>query len=159
MIAKAASYQPSAPNLTDQLPSRDIVWAALERVAGKQKNPDQIAEGSKHVLNFDVQGLIDGQLFRQTIDTIVTVGHGQSRASSVTPGLAEVVAYVLSKLNHATRHRILTDVPLEFAVNDCRLPEVDEQIKAQSVEFLKQLRRSRQVRARGALRCEFMMTD
>jgi len=168
MIAKTATKKrtatgkqttPIASDLISQLPLRDIVWGALERVASKQKNPDDIGEGSRHIVNFDVQGLIDGHLFRQSVDSVVTVGHRQTRASSVTPGVPELLAYVLGKLNHATRQRILNDVPVDFASNDCVLPESDPGIVEQAKALLAALRSSRTVQVRAPFRCQFMMTD
>lgn len=146
-------------NLTTQLPARSAVWAALEKIAGKQKNSDEIADGSRHVVNLDIAGMIDGQLFTQSVDSIVSVGHRQTRSSSVTPAVLELLAYILGKLNRATRERILADAPVEFAANDCNLPATDEGLVEQVKRVLAQLRRTRTVQARGAIKCEFMFSS
>ena len=150
---------PVADNLTNQLPSRDIVWAALEKVASKQKNPDGVQDGCRHIVNFDIQGLIDGQVFRQSVDSIVTVGHSQTRCSSVTPAVPELIAVILGKLNRKTQQRILADIPTEFIENDGSLPEADQSLVSQATEMLKRLRRSKVVVSRGPIRCQFMMTS
>ena len=169
MIAKATTTETTlaatggetriADNLITELPLRDVVWASLEKVSSKQKSKEPLEEGAKHVLSFDLQGLIDGHLFHQSIDAVVSVGHSQNRSSSVTPGVNELVAYLLSKLNRTTQQRLLADIPVDFAANACELPTVDPVLLASVKAMLGTLRSTCRVAVRAPVRCQFMAVE
>ncbi len=154
-----ANGKPADPNLTTQLPLRDMVWMALEKIAARQKDPDQLTAGARHVLDMQLSGRIDGRPFRQDIDAIITVGHPQTRSSSVNPQVSELLAFILGKLNHNTRTRILTDIPGEFEANDCRIPVTDASLVEAARRLLKQLRRVRSVQTRCPVRCQFVFPN
>ena len=161
-LAEPQAAPPSNSNaepvpLNGQFAIANVVWAALERVAGKQLDPDGLAQNTKHDLQIQLSGTVDGQPFKQTVKTILSIGQEQTRDSSVTPQLPELLTYILGKLNTATRTKILTETPAVFRENDNQLPEVPavdlEEVKA----MLKALRQTKIVKARGPIRCEYCL--
>ena len=70
------------------------------------------------------------------------------------PQIPELVAYILGKLNSATRNRILTDVPEDFRENNNQLPDAGPVLLDEAKHMLKKLRQTKTVTARGAIRCE-----
>ena len=55
-----------------------IAWAALEKVAQKQKESDSLPEGSKHSVNLNLNGTIDGEPFDQSFNSVLSIGHRQT---------------------------------------------------------------------------------
>lgn len=143
-------------SLDRMVPLSSIVWAALEKIGQKQRQSDLIKDGSSHQVSLRIEGHVDGQPFSQTIESILNVGHQQTRSSSVNPQVPEMIAWILSKLNRATRNRILTDIPEEFKTNG-GMPESNPVLVDDAKQLLKQLRTCKTVTARGAIRCEYTM--
>ncbi len=155
-MVKLTRIQPSdVQNLDDFFPLSHVVWAAMEKVGQKKLKPKMLAEDSRHLVALRVEGEVDGVPFRGSLTSIVTIGQEQEKSSSVTPQVPELVAYILSKLNTATRSRILSDIPAEFAENENRLPESTPVLVDEAKRMLKKLRGSKTVTARGPIRCEF----
>ena len=148
-MVKLANQTPSR----QALPLADIVWSALEKVSSKQKNSGAIADGSCHKVKLRIEAEIDGQPFQQSLEVVMSVGHQQTRSSSVNPQMPELLAWVLSKLNRATRSRILNDIPREFSAQG-GMPVASPVLVDEAKGLLKQLRREKTVTARGAIRCE-----
>ncbi len=151
-----SSVQDTA-SLNDFFPLSSVVFAAMEKVGAKQKKPDHLADGASHSVRMLIKGEVDGQLFEQSIVSIVSIGHRQEKSSSVNPQVAELIAYMLSKLNTATRERILADVPSEFRDNGQQLPELSKELVNAAKAMLKQLRETKTVTARGPVRCEYTL--
>ena len=143
-------------NLSTEFLLRDVVWAALEKICQKQKNVDEITEGARHQVTLHIDGSVDGQSFTQTIESVLSVGHAQTKTSSVNPQIPELIAWILSKLNTATRARILNDIPREFAENQ-KMPESSQNLVSAANDMLKSLRTCKSVEARGPIRCEFRL--
>ena len=114
-------------------------------------------EGASHHLLLNIGGKVDDEPFHQSVSSVLTVGHSQSKASSVTPQVPELVAYILSKLNASTRNRILNDIPREFEENGNRLPLTDPMLVEEASYMMAQLRRSKTVRANGPVRCQYTL--
>jgi hypothetical protein len=144
-------------SLNDFFPLSSVVFAAMEKVGAKQKKPDHLADGASHSVRMLIKGEVDGQLFEQSIVSIVSIGHRQEKSSSVNPQVAELIAYVLSKLNSATRERILADVPTDFCDNGMQLPESSKELVNSAKAMLKKLRATKTVTARGPVRCEYTL--
>lgn len=134
-----------------------VVWAMLEKIGKKELQPSALEDGASHRISARIEGNVDGQAFSQAVEAILSIGHAHVKSSSVTPQVAELIAYLLSKLNRATRNRLLIDIPLEFVANDNQLPEPNPVLVDDAKRLLKQLRSQKRVNARGPIRCEYGM--
>ncbi len=63
-----------------------------------------------------------------SIQGILAVGEDTEAASSVTPQPDQLLAFVLGKLNTATREKLLRELPEEFAANGNDMPETDDSL-------------------------------
>ena len=136
-----------------------IVWAVMEKVGSGERDPQLLAEGSRHEVDLQLSGHVDGRWLNKRVGATVTIGHDQTKSTSATPQLAHLVAYILGKLNNQTRMRVLNDLPDEFAANDCVLPDAEESCVLLSAKLLKKLRSKKQIRARRAIRCQYRIGD
>jgi len=143
--------------LTELDSINNVVWAALEKIGKKELQSNALDSGSYHRISLRIEGNVNDQAFSQSIESIVTIGQCQLRASSVTPQVPELVAYILSKLNRATRMRLLNDIPEEFRDNDNMLPECSPVLVDDAKQLLRRLRSTKTVRARGPIRCEYAL--
>lgn len=134
-----------------------VVWAALEKIGNKQMKPKELCQGSTHEVRLQIRGTVDGEPFDQLINSIVSIGYEQTKSSSVNPQVPELIAFILGKLNRATRSRILADIPEEFVENDRKVPESSPILVDEVEHMLSRLRRSKTVTARGPVRCEFTL--
>jgi hypothetical protein len=134
-----------------------VVWAALEKIGHKQMQPKELEQGSSHEVSLHIQGNVDGEPFDQKISSILSVGFEQTKSSSVNPQVPQLIALILSKLNRATRNRILSDIPTEFCDNENQLPDISPVLVDEVEHMLKRLRRSKTVQARGPVRCEYTL--
>ncbi len=135
---------------------RHLIWAAMEKVGKKELDSDMLDEGTSHTVSMQIEGTVDQQPFFETIESLVSIGFQQQKTSSVNPQVAELIAWILSKLNRETRNRILLDLPQEFeACGDMPLssPTLIDEVH----QMLLQLRRSKPVTARGPIRCEYVL--
>ncbi len=57
-----------------------------------------------------------------SIQGILAVGENTEAASSVTPQPDQLLAYILGKLNTATREKLLRELPEEFVANGNDMP-------------------------------------
>jgi hypothetical protein len=133
-----------------------LLWAAMEKIGKKELDSDKIEDGTSHTVSLNITGNIDGEFFNQSIESLVTVGHQQTKTSSVNPQVPELLAWVLSKLNPATQNRILADIPSEFAENG-GMPKSDATLVNEAKQLLKQLRQSKSVTARGPVQCKYVL--
>lgn len=148
--------------LANPLPLADstwghVVWAALEKIGHKQMKPEELEQGSTHEVSLHIRGNVDGQAFEQEINSILSIGFEHQKSSSVNPQVPQLIALILSKLNRATRNRILSDIPTEFCENSNCLPETSPVLVDEVEHMLKRLRRSKTVHARGPVRCEYTL--
>ena len=87
-----------------------VVFAALSKAAEKQVGRDEIVDGSKHSVQFDGFGKVDGIPFSVSIDTEVKVGHGGTRTSSVAIAPARQLAYVFELIELAYGSTALMEI-------------------------------------------------
>ncbi len=159
MLRLANPAANGASALNEDFLLRSAVFAALEKIGSKQKEPRELVNGRQHSIRMLITGEIDDQLFEQSVVSILSIGHAQQRSSSVNPQVPELVAYILGKLNTVTRERILADVPVEFRQNENRLPESSPELLERSKAMLKELRQTKKVIARGPVRCEYSLVE
>ena len=146
------------PNATERADLASIVWSAIGKVASKEHSRDELQPGSQHVVQLDVSGTVDGRAFQRNLNAVLSVGHDQVKATSVTPEQPQLLAVILSKLNQQTRDKILRELPDEFAENGGHLPDVEEELVDTVSTMLQSLRAKKRVQARGPVRCEYQLT-
>lgn len=142
-------------DLSDEFELSSVVWSALAKVATKQVDSNQLEQGSKHDIQMTLMGHVDGIPFHQNVNSNVSIGYDQIRASSVTPELPRLVAFILSKLNQSTRDKLLKELPEEFSANDNQIPVSDDELVADAKVMLKRLRNKKMIDARGAVNCDY----
>ena len=128
----------------------------MQKIGQKEVDSKKLVESSTHRANLQVHGTIDGQPISESIDSVLSIGNSQTKSSSVNPQMPQMVAWILSKLNAATRNRILDDLPLEF-VELGGMPEASKEQVNQAKDLLKELRQTKTVTAKGAVRCEYVV--
>jgi hypothetical protein len=118
---------------TSTKPTAATVAAAMgfiSKVTGDEFIRDDSPDGAHHAIRATLAIEVDGQViitreYEGTTDT----GHTSLRASSVGVKAGEVLAYVASKMNAATREALYRELADVFAANGEKLP-----ISAESVE-------------------------
>ncbi len=129
-----------------------LVWAALDKAAGKEKRRELLQPGAKHNVSLELSGAVDGQAIdRRQVAGVLSIGHDSTRASSSGPAAGEVLGYLLAKLNPKTREKILRTLPEEFAAGGGKLPAVDADIVAAAENLLGRLRNKVTKESRGAV--------
>jgi len=137
---------------------RHLLWAAMQKIGQKELDSGKLPESTSHSVNLQIRGTIDGRPISESIESMVSIGESQTKSSSVNPQMPELVAWILSKLNSATRERILADLPEEF-VELGGMPESSDALVDKSNALLKQLRQTRTVNARGPIRCQYVFKE
>lgn len=122
----------------------------LGKLADKWADRDELTDGSAYEIHGHCAGSIDGHEFSLPIDGTLTVGHESVKATSVTPKQVEIVAAILSKLNTATRVKVVQDVLDEY--RETGTVTASEHMIELSDSFLKGLRQSKQEKRRGDVR-------
>ena len=156
-MVKLANTNRLNQSLGEHFPLSHVVWAAMAKIGSKQFNPDKVAEDTRHSVDLKIEGMVNGHPFKQNVSSIVAFGKEVEKSSSINPQVPELVAYILSKLNSATKSRILDDIPQEFIDNENQLPVSDPFLVVEVKEMLKKLRQTKTVTARGPVRCEYWM--
>jgi len=147
---------PSDPSPNASLPP--VLWAAIEKIGHKELNADQLTEDSSHEVRLKLSGTVDGRPFEQAIESVVEIGPRHEKSSSVNPQVGELIACILSKLNAATRARILADIPAEF-MELGKMPKSRPDLVAETKSMLKKLRSVKIVNARGPVRCQYVLAQ
>ena len=134
---------------------RHLLWAAMEKIGKKELDSKLLDDGTSHTVSMHIEGTIDEQPFSETIESLVSIGLQHQKTSSVNPQVVELIAWILGKLNRATRNRILSDLPQEFA--ESGMPESSPSLVDEVDHMLLQLRQTKTVNARGPIRCEYVL--
>lgn len=132
-----------------------ITYAALAYAAGKEGDRDALDAGASHVFDLQISGTVDGLPVDRSLAGRLSVGRDSERASSATPNLPQVVAWILGKLNAATREAIVRDLPAEFAANGSALPEVPCGMVEAADALLGKLRATKRTKVRGSVVVEY----
>ena len=135
---------------------RHLFWAALNKIGQKELDTGKLPEATSHAVDLQITGSVDGHPVSQSIEAVVTIGERRTKSSSVNPQVPELVAWILSKLNTATRTRILADLPEEFDELG-EMPESNAVLVDDAKSMLKKLRQTKTVDARGPIRCEHVL--
>jgi hypothetical protein len=134
-------------------------WAALSKVSDKEGNRAALQAGTAHNVNLAILGEVDGERISMEFLADLTVGHDSVRASSNAPDTNHLVACILSKLNKATREKILRELPEEFASNGNALPAIGESLIDAAGDMLKRLRAKVSQPVKGSVACKYRLID
>lgn len=131
----------------------------ITKAAGEEFVRDDSPDGAHHSIRVAFTCQVDGAapIYRQYEGTTDT-GHGSVRASSVGAKPGEVLAYVTSKLNAATRESLYRELAEVFAASGGRLP-VDEAAVEAADEALGRLRQKVEQPVRGTFRVSANRVD
>lgn len=120
---------------------------------------DDSPDGSHHAIRATLAVEIDGSViitreYEGTTDT----GHASLRASSVGAKAGEVLAYVASKMNKATREALYRELADVFAANGGKLPVTTESVE-EADEALGRLRQKTEQAVRGTFKVSARRVD
>jgi len=136
-----------------------VTWAMLAKVAAKEKRRDLLAAGGSYKGQLYLVAEIGGARFMKLINTELSVGHSSRRGKSVAPNPTALVALILSKLNTATRERLVRDLPELFAAAGNRLPEVEPVMLTLADSLVTRLRAKETHLVEGTVSCRYMLAD
>ncbi len=134
-----------------------VLWAATDKVASKGMDRDQLQEDDSHQVRLMITGEIDGQAVHRSMHGTLSVGANQERAVSATPDQPTLVALILSKLNAATRDKVLTELPEQFAKLGT-WPEVSPDLIESAEQMLRNIRSKKTIKVRGNVRFNYDAT-
>lgn len=148
-IAKSAGGEQPAP--VDRVELAAALWGFAQKVAGDHFERDDLSDGARHTVRLAIAAEVDGQRYSQQFDGDLTVGHASTRASSVGPDQDHLFAYILSKLNSATRNSICRGLVDDFAAAG-ELPAVGDDYIALAKDLRSALRQKVEQPVRGSVR-------
>lgn len=138
-----------------------VVFAALSKAAEKEIVRDALVEGSQHTVQASIAGTVDGEAFSLDLDTVVKIGHGSVRASSIPVNPINLVAYILELIELAFEDadypdaganavaNIVHDVQAKF-IAEGSIPATDRFVAIATI-LDKALRQSKPVAYRGSI--------
>ena len=138
---------------------RAAAWATLCKIGEKESSRDDIPDGLSGKVELLIAARINGKVIQETFDATINVGHSSQRASSVNPQPAALLALVLSKLNTATREKILNELPADFVANGNAIPEVAKDLTDAADNLLSKLRASKPQTVRGNVSVKHIKSD
>lgn len=125
----------------------NAILIAIAKQCEKWSDRDQVADGGRYEVSANVAGVCNGHSFSLPIDTVMTVGHEQRKASSVTPALDDILAIMLSFIPADVRNDVVEYVLDEYKLTGS-LKANDEQLAIVD-DLLAQMRQAKTVTARG----------
>ena len=145
---QVAGGESASPNLVAMAAQ---VWGFAAKVAEEQFTRDDLVDGSHGAVELSLIAKIDGRLFTHHCSGSIDVGHSSVRATSVGAKAGEIVAYLLSKVNAATREATLREMAEVYAANGCKLP-VSEAAIEEAETAMQALRQKKEQSVRGTVR-------
>ena len=131
----------------------------LAKAAGDEFNRDDSPDGSHHSIRVSVLAEVDGEaIISREYDGTTDTGHASVRASSVGAKAGEVLAYVASKMNAATREALYRELADVFASNGGKLPVTEDAVK-EADAALDRLRQKTQQNVRGTFKVTARRVD
>jgi len=129
-----------------------ICLEAVSKSLEKASRRDDIADGTNCVVDLMIAARINnGPVWRHTATCDFSVGHTSERASSTISGMNKLLAYVMGKLNEATREAILRDLVGEYQTAGCEFPDSPKEIESATENMLKQIRACKKQVVRGTV--------
>jgi hypothetical protein len=135
------------------------VLGFIAKATGDEFNRDDSPDGSHHSIRVSVLAEIDGEaIISREYDGTTDTGHASVRASSVGAKAGEVLAYVASKMNAATREALYRELADVFAANGGTLPVTEESVK-EADAALARLRQKTEQQVRGTFKVTARRVD
>ncbi len=131
---------------------RNATFLALSKTTGNASDRDAVSDGSAFKLSATVRGTINGYGFELDLDSLLTVGHGSTRAGTTNPQINAVVAAILGKLNGTTREAVKRDILAGFA--ETQTVDASAESTKEAEEFLSALRQQVTQPVRGSVKCQ-----
>lgn len=160
LVHTTVDQQPTVTRGTtgDVLPA--VAWHAVAKIAEKEMAKGELRnrfeEGASYAAEINVSAIVGGEVFEATADTVLTIGHDSERAASQTPNPAGLIAYLLGKMNEATRESVLRELPGQFTeLGD--YPAVSSDVEKATAEMLKKIRAAKRGPVRGQVKCQYAM--
>lgn len=150
----AAPVNPAPAATVNKVEHAAAVWAAVNYLAGKSQNRDELTSGASYGVKLSIVAQVDGgPIYRQQFEGPLTVGHDSEVAASHTPGGDKLLlAVALSKMNETTRAALIRDVLADYASGE--LPEVSSGLLAEVENLQQQLRAGVKQKRRGSVKFE-----
>lgn len=154
---KTASAKSAAQIVSAKAPAVDLLavraaaMAFAAKVANENFDRDDLAGGDSFTCRASLVVEVAGQTITVNSNGTVNVEPDFTRASSTGCKVGEVVAYLLSKVNAATRAATLAEMAEVFAANGCRLP-VSEEAVEEADAAMARLRQRKDQPVRGSVR-------
>ena len=131
----------------------------LAKAAGDEFVRDESPDGAHHSIRVSVLAEVDGEcIISREYDGTTDTGHASVRASSVGAKAGEVLAYVASKMNAATREALYRELADVFAANGGKLPVTDDAVK-EADAALARLRQKTEQQVRGTFKATARRVD
>ncbi len=146
-------------NPQDLVALRAAAYTTLAKIADKEISRDDIPDGFSGKVELLIAARINGKIIQEVFDSTISVGHASQRASTVTPQPAALLALVLSKLNTATREKILNELPADFVANGNAMPEPSPELTAEAEGLLAKLRANKPQTVRGNVSVKHVKGD
>lgn len=146
---QAAQVAPAAD--VDMLAIRAAAMAFVSKIAAENYDRDDLTAGDSFACRASLVIDVAGQKVAINANGSVNVEPDITRASSTGCKIGEVVAYLLSKVNAATRAATLANMAEDFAANGCRLP-VSEEAVEEADKAMARLRQKKDQHVRGSVR-------
>jgi len=133
-----------------------VLWAALDKIAEKEGRRADLCEGASYDVALAIAGQVSGHPIERQATAVLSVGHGYTKASPSGPPAAHLLACILSKLNEATRQKLLDELPELFA-RAGGLPEVEHDLVDAAERMLRRLRNKAPVAQNGPISCRYVL--
>lgn len=117
-------------NATNNAARTAAAFAFLSKAVADEFDRDVLPDGAAHNVRASVVVEVDNDtIITREFDGNVAVGHASVRASSVGVKAPELLAYVASKMNAATREALYRELADTFTANGGKLPVTEAAIE------------------------------
>jgi len=160
-VASIVSEKSVAGNAqVDMIEMASAAMTAASKALDKESRREALVAGSTYKVDVQVAARVnDGQIFRKSFTSIMSVGHDSTVASSSAAPVAEIVALILEKLNPQTREAILRDLPNEFAEAGNVLPSIKPSTIEAAEKMLSKMRSSNTTNRKGSVSVKSVATQ
>lgn len=150
---QASSKASESPRI-NLVACRAALMAIIAKIGGGEGDRDALSAGEHHTASVTVLAEINGQRFQQSWDSTLDVGPDSVRASAVGAPQADVIAWLLRRVNAATKAKLLREMAEEYAANGNDFG-VTEAERGEVEESLKRLRQKVDQPVRGSVRVNY----
>jgi hypothetical protein len=135
---------------------RSILFAALEKVAGRESRRELLEGGLSHQVAARIAATVDGTPLEPIkLEANLSVADDQTRPTSVAAPADVLVAYFLGLLSKPKRAALLSELPEEFQRRGGKLPEIAAERMEEAKSLLERLRGRVEKTVRGAVICTY----